>query len=125
MSATAGQLPNIVSHGPQVSARRNPGAKGGVSTVEFDDLEFFDFDLHRLELRLFFLAGKLVGRYAINFFGRKWRWHLLDNASKFAGKVGQLFYRKARFDSVAHWFAFRVVGVGCKTKPDYSLVALF
>src|SRR6266567_3075059 len=125
MSATAGQLPNIVSHGPQVSARRNPGAKAGVSSVEFDDLEFFDFDRHRLEWRLFFLAGKLVGRYAINFFGRKWRRHLLDHASKFAGELAHLLHGEARFAAVAYGFAFRVVGIGCKTKADYYLIALF
>src|SRR5437660_12017322 len=122
MSATAGQLPNIVSHGPQVSARRNPGAKGGVSTVEFDDLEFFDFDLHRLEWRLFLLAGKPVGRYAINFFGRKWRGHLLDHTSKFAGKGAHMFQAECGLNLFGRGLTFGLVGVCLTFQSDASFV---
>src|ERR1051326_853220 len=92
--------------------------------VDRQNLEFLDLDLNRVEYHFFVLAGELVGRHALNFLRRKWRWKLLDDSAKSGGYGFKFIFPQNQILRRACGLAFGVVGIGGKTKTNGALVGL-
>src|SRR5271166_4665065 len=64
-------LPQLVRDAPDVGSRRNPAPKRAHLTLQASDGELFDLYQDRLQDNFLLLARQLVGRNALDFFGRE------------------------------------------------------
>src|SRR5579872_4717776 len=94
MRAASGQLAHFMRNRTHIRPGSNPGAKLGTWAVHAQDFELHNFNLYRLERYVFFLAGELISRDALNLLCGKRRRDLLDDSAEICPELPGLLKRE-------------------------------